>query len=162
MVKIFVVLCFVFNLVSFGADNVDVTRTKQEISRLKKDLNDFYDKKEADYQKKKKELLSIQAKNEAIRKEIERLTKKNQKILNDIQKAVATKTSNIYNKMKPKVAAKVFDQMIKDGMIDEVVEILTKLKEKKVSKIIQFVDVKNASTLTDMVKNYQIQDKERR
>jgi flagellar motility protein MotE (MotC chaperone) len=56
--------------------------------------------------------------------------------------------------MKPKVSAEIFNKMIDDGNINEVFDIILKLKEKKVTLIMRYLSIKNASQLTLMLKEF--------
>ena len=73
---------------------------------------------------------------------------------------VETKTTKIYNSMKPKDAAEIFNQMIIEGKIDDVFDIIVKLKENNVTQIMKFLSVSNASMITDRLKNYKINGKD--
>ena len=105
-----------------------LTRQKFEVMELKKELNDFYNEKELEYQDRKKELEGILSQIEKEKNEIKDLHDKNLEILQDIKLAVESKTSKIYNQMKPKIAADIFNQMIGEGKIDDVFDIILKLK----------------------------------
>ena len=101
-----------------------LTRQKFEVLELKKELNDFYKDKEQEYQERKKELEGILSQIEKEKNEIKDLHDKNLEILQDIKLAVESKTSKIYNQMKPKIAADIFNQMIGEGKIDDVFDII--------------------------------------
>ncbi len=73
----------------------------------------------------------------------------------DIKGAVDSKTAKIYNKMKPKIAAGIFNQMINDGKIEDVFDIILKLKENNVTALMKFLSSKNASLLTQMLMDYK-------
>lgn len=134
-------------------------KQKIEIRELKKDLNSFYTKKEEEYKQRKQELDAILAKIEKEKADIEKIKNQNLEILQDIKGEVQTKTAKIYNNMKPKVTAEIFNKMIDEGNIDDVFDIILKLKEKKVTLIMKFLSVKNASMLTLMLKDYNNQNK---
>ena len=138
-----------------------LTRQKFEVLELKKELNDFYKDKEQEYQERKKELEGILSQIEKEKNEIKDLHDKNLEILQDIKLAVESKTSKIYNQMKPKIAADIFNQMIGEGKIDDVFDILTKLKESNVTQIMKFLDVTNASILTQMFENYNAKNEKK-
>ncbi len=134
-----------------------LVKQRKEILDLKKELNDFYLKKEKEYKKQKLELIKILTQTQNEKKEIEELYNKNRQVLDDIEGAVGSKTSKIYNSMKPKRAAEIFDKLIEDGKIEDVFDIILKLKEKKVTLILKFLSVENAATLTQMLENYSIE-----
>ena len=63
--------------------------------------------------------------------------------------------------MKAKNAADIFNQMMSEGKIDDVFDILTKLKESNVTQIMKFLDVTNASILTQMFENYNAENEKK-
>ncbi len=158
MYKIVLVLFFITSSVwSAQGDSNSLVKQRKEITDLKKELNDFYIKKEKEYKKQKLELKKILTQTENEKKEIEDLFNRNKEILEDIEGAVGSKTSKIYNSMKPKRAAEIFDRLIEDGKIEDVFDIILKLKEKKVTLLLKFLSVENAATLTQMLENYSIE-----
>jgi len=134
-----------------------LVKQRKEILDIKKELNEFYSKKEKEYQKQKLDIKKLLAQVENEKREIEELYEQNKNILNDIEGAIGTKTSKIYNSMKPKRAAEIFDRMIEDGKIEDVFDIILKLKEKKVTLLLNSLTVDNAATLTQMLENYSIE-----
>lgn len=150
-------LLFMFYSLSSAAlmEEGELYKEKKELVELKKELNEFYEKKDAEFQKQKKELDAILAEVEKQKKDIETIRDENKKILDDIKGAVSTKTAKIYNGMKPKIAAGIFDKMIVDGKINDVFGIILKLKEPIVTKLMKYLKVENAATLTRMMKNYK-------
>jgi len=142
-----------------NAQNVDSSsfvKERKEVMDLKKELNQFYNKKEAEYKKRQLELKTLLAQIEREKRDIEDLYKRNKDILSDIEGAVATKTSKIFNSMKPKNAADIFNKMIEDGKIEDVFDILLKLKEKKVTLLMKFMTVENSASITQMLENYNV------
>ena len=138
-----------------------LTRQKFEVIELKKELNNFYKEKEQEYQERKKELESILAQIQKEKSGIKNLHDKNLEILQDIKLEIESKTSKIYNSMKPKIAADIFNQMISEGKIDDVFDILIKLKESNVTQIMKFLSVSNASVVTQMLENYNIKNEKK-
>ena len=59
--------------------------------------------------------------------------------------------------MKPKNAADIFNQMIGEGKIEDVFDIILKLKESNVTQIMKFLSVPNASIITQKLENYNIE-----
>ena len=138
-------------------DSSSFVKERKEIIDLKKELNQFYDKKEQEYKKRQLELKTLLAQIEKEKRDIEDLYNKNKTTLSNIDGAVAGKISKIYNSMKPKVAAGIFDKMVEDGKIEDVFDIILKLKEKNVTEIMKFLDILNAATLTQMLENYNVE-----
>lgn len=151
--KILVLIFFVINLYA-QQDSSSLTKQKLEIQELKKELNNFYNKKEKEYQDRKAELETILAQIEKEKKEVESIRNNNLEILQDIKQTVQSKTSKIYNGMKPKIAAQIFDEMINEGKIEDVFDIILRLSEKKVTSIMKFLSVSNAAVITEMLKNF--------
>ena len=131
------------------------TKEKLEIIELKKELNDFYNKKELQYDKSKKDLEAIFTSIEKEKLAIKTLRDENLKILQDIKGTIENKTTKIYNKMKSKIAASIFEQMIKDGDIDLVFDIIIKLKEKNVTTLMKFLSPKSASMITKRLQEFK-------
>lgn len=154
--------CFFISLLlpAFAADEkldaVSFIKEKKEIKELKNELNNFYNKKEIEYKKRKDELSVILAKIETENKNSQAIYDKNVEILKDIKGEVQGKTTKIYNSMKAKVAASIFNKMMDDGKIEDVFDIILKLKEKNVTSLLKFLNVRYASELTMMLENYKI------
>ena len=158
MIRIFIIALFF--IYASGAEekssSAALIKQKIEIKELKKELNVFYNKKEKEYQLRKKELKTLLTKIEKGKKEIVEIRDENKKLLSDIKGEIANKTANIYNKMKPKIAAGIFNQMISEGKIEDVFDIILKLKEAKVTSLMKYISPKNASLLTQMLQDYRI------
>ena len=138
-----------------------LTRQKHEVIELKKELNNFYNDKEKEYQERKKELENIFGQIQKEKNEIKSLHDKNLEILQDIKLEVQSKTSKIYDSMKAKTSADIFNQMMSEGKIDDVFDILIRLKEKNVSLILKYLDVANASVITQMIENYSVENEKK-
>jgi hypothetical protein len=79
----------------------------------------------------------------------------------DIRAEVQSKTVKIYDGMKAKNAAEIFDQMINEGKIEDVFDIILRLRESNVTQILKFLTVTNASRLTQKLEKYNL-DKEKK
>ncbi|MCP4970043.1 MAG: hypothetical protein GY932_05540 [Arcobacter sp.] len=160
LIRVFIVFLFSINLLlGLEEDKVSsaaLVKEKIEVQELKKQLNIFYNKKEKEYQLRKKELESILATIEKEKQEIKDLRDNNISLLKDIKGEVESKTSKIYNKMKPKIAAGIFNQMIIDGKIEDVFDIILRLKEKNVTLLMKYLSPKSASLITQMLKDYKV------
>jgi len=154
--KLLCILILVTLNINAEETSSSLTRQKFEVIELKKELNNFYNEKEQEYQERKKELEGILAQIQKEKNEIKNLHDKNLEILQDIKLEIESKTSKIYNAMKPKIAADIFNQMISEGKIDDVFDILIKLKESNVTQIMKFLTVPNASVITQMLENHNI------
>ena len=153
--KILLLVFLSLNL--FSEDSVSLLKQKMELEELKKELNNFYNEKEKEYQDRKKELDTILARVEKEKNEIKSLHDKNLQILKDIKETGESKTTKIYNSMKPKDAADIFNQMISEGKIEDVFDIILRIKEKNVTLIMKSLSVQNAALLTQMLENYNVQ-----
>ena len=158
MIKIVIAFFLMTSLLSAATgESSSLVKQRKEVMDLKKELNEFYIKKEKEYQKQKLDIKKLLAQVENEKREIEELYNRNKNILNDIEGAIGSKTSKIYNSMKPKRAALIFDKMIEDGKIEDVFDIILKLKEKKVTLLLNSISVENAAILTQMLENYSIE-----
>ena len=161
MIKLFLVFIFLgIELFAVEETSSSLTKQKIEVLELKKQLNNFYNEKETEYQQRKKELENILSQIEKEKNKVQKLRDENSEILNIIKQEVENKTTKIYNSMKPKNAADIFNQMIIEGKIDDVFDIIVKLKENNVTQIMKFLSVSNASMITDRLKNYKINGKD--
>ncbi|MEV9614878.1 MotE family protein [Aliarcobacter butzleri] len=133
-----------------------LTRQKMEVLELKNELNNFYNEKEKEYQTQKKELETILSQVEKEKAETKRLHDKNLALLKDIRAEVQSKTVKIYDGMKAKNAAEIFDQMINEGKIEDVFDIILRLRESNVTQILKFLTVTNASRLTQKLEKYNL------
>ena len=149
---------FLFLFLNAEETTTSLTRQKIEVLELKKELNNFYNEKEQEYQERKKELETILKQIEKEKNDIKKLHDGNLQLLQDIKQEMENKTTKIYNAMKPKDAAEIFNQMINDGKIDDVFDIIVKLKENNVTQILKFLSLPSASLLTDKLKNYKVED----
>ena len=132
-----------------------------EVLELKNELNNFYNEKEKEYQRQKKELEDILTKTEQEKAEIKRLYEKNDEILKEIRSEVVKKSIRVFELMKAKVAAEIFDQMILEGKIDDVFDIIVRLKDSNVSNIMKTMSVENSSRLVQKLERYN-KDKQKR
>lgn len=67
-----------------------------EVLELKNELNNFYNEKEKEYQRQKKELEDILTKIEQEKAEIKRLYEKNDEILKEIRSEVVKKINKSF------------------------------------------------------------------
>jgi flagellar motility protein MotE (MotC chaperone) len=155
-----ILLLTILTIFSFAQEDTisSLTKEKLEVMALKKELNDFYNQKEKEYEERKKELELIQSKIESEKKAIQKIHDKNLALLQDIENTVASKTAKIYNGMKPKTAASIFDEMINEGKIDDVFDIILKLKEKNVTALMKFLSVQSAMQITEKLENFNVND----
>ena len=158
MIRIFLFF-ILLGTFAFGVEETSRSLTKQriEVMDLKKELNIFYKEKETEYQQRKKELEGILSQIEKERNAVQKLHDKNLEILQDIKLEVENKTSKIYNSMKPKNAADIFNQMIGEGKIEDVFDIMIKLKENNVTQIMKFLTIENASMITQKIENFSVE-----
>ncbi len=155
------ILILIFSINLFSVENVtlsELEREKIEVKRLKKELSIFYNKKEEEYKNRKKELERILQNIQKEKQAIKDLHDKNLALLKDIKETAVSKTAKIYNKMKPKIAASIFDEMISEGKIDDVFDIVLRLKETKITSLLRYLDISNAAKLTRMLKNYKSEE----
>ena len=159
--KILIVIFFSLSLNAAIETSSSLTKQKMEVLELKNELNNFYNEKEKEYQRQKKELEDILTKIEQEEAEIKRLYEKNDEILKEIRSEVVKKSIRVFELMKAKVAAEIFDQMILEGKIDDVFDIIVRLKEANVSNIMKTMSLENSSRLIQKLERYN-KDKQKR
>ena len=156
MIKNIAILTIFFTMfVNAQETSSSLTRQKLEVLELKKEFQNFYDEKEKEYQDNKKELEDILTQIEKEKIEIKALHEKNAQVLKEIKLEVDTKVAKIYNAMKAKNAAQIFDNMISEGKIDDVFDIILRLKENNVTQILKFMDISHSSIVTHLLENYK-------
>ena len=160
MFKIVVIFnIFFVGFLSAQETSSSLTRQKLEVTELKKELTIFYEEKEKEYKENKKELENILSQIEKEKKEIKSLHDRNEQILKEIKLEVDSKVAKIYNAMKPKNAAEIFDNMITEGKIDDVFAIILRLKETNVTQILKSMDVSHSSIVTHLLEDYKNKNK---
>ena len=159
--KVLIVIVFSLSLNAAVETSSSLTKQKMEVLELKNELNNFYNEKEKEYQRQKKELEDILTKIEQEKAEIKRLYEKNDEILKEIRSEVVKKSIRVFELMKAKVAAEIFDQMILEGKIEDVFDIIVRLKEANVSNIMKTMSVENSSRLVQKLERYN-KDKQKR
>lgn len=127
-------------------------KEKKELMSIKDELNDFYEAKELDYQKSKAQLEVLQKEIKKEEDNAKALRDENQKILDEMNRVITSKAMLMYDKMKLSVVINVFNNMIKDGKIDEVFDILIRLKNKRVMKILKKLDPKTTTILMEKMR----------
>lgn len=159
--KVLIVIVFSLSLNAAVETSSSLTKQKMEVLELKNELNNFYNEKEKEYQRQKKELEDILTKIEQEKAEIKRLYEKNDEILKEIRSEVVKKSIRVFELMKAKVAAEIFDQMILEGKIDDVFDIIVRLKDSNVSNIMKTMSLENSSRLIQKLERYN-KDKQKR
>lgn len=159
--KVLIVIVFSLSLNAAVETSSSLTKQKMEVLELKNELNNFYNEKEKEYQRQKKELEDILTKIEQEKAEIKRLYEKNDEILKEIRSEVVKKSIRVFELMKAKVASEIFDQMILEGKIDDVFDIIVRLKEANVSNIMKTMSLENSSRLIQKLERYN-KDKQKR
>ncbi|WNL30106.1 MotE family protein [Aliarcobacter cryaerophilus] len=159
--KVLIVIVFSLSVNAAVETSSSLTKQKMEVLELKNELNNFYNEKEKEYQRQKKELEDILTKTEQEKAEIKRLYEKNDEILKEIRSEVVKKSIRVFELMKAKVAAEIFDQMILEGKIDDVFDIIVRLKEANVSNIMKTMSLENSSRLIQKLERYN-KDKQKR
>jgi len=131
------------------------TKEKGELSKLKKDLDLFYKDKDNEYKKQKLELENINKDIQSKLDKIEATKAENQKILDEINGKIVDKSMALYAKMKEKLVYQILQEKINNGNINEVFDIIVRLKEKKVMILMKMFDTKTSTELMDRMKNYK-------
>jgi len=122
-------------------------KEKQELIAVKDELNEFYEIKELEYQENKMILEELQKQIEISEQSIKDTQKANQEILDEINRVITSKAMQMYDKMKLSVAVDVFNEMIDNGEIDEVFDIMIRMEEKRVIKILKKFETPTSTIL---------------
>ena len=122
-------------------------KEKEELLTVKDELNEFYETKELEYQKNKTELEKIQKEILKAEENIKKLKEENEKVLQEIKREITSKAMRMYDKMKIGVVINVFNEMISNGEIDEVFDIMIQMKETRVMKILKKLDTKTSTLI---------------
>ena len=130
-------------------------KEKKELIKLKSELDEFYKIKEDEYKRNKNELLSLDKSIQSKLDLIDETKKSNQKILDEITLKISSKAMTMYGKMKLKIVKNILEEKIKAGQINEVFDIITRLKTKRVMNLLKKFDTKTSTELMDMLKNYK-------
>ena len=147
----FKVLLFVFLMINFShaaaTKEGALYKEKQELIAVKDELNEFYEIKELEYQENKAELERLQLEIKNSEDRISKTKEENQKILDEINRVITNKAMLMYDKMKLGVVVSVFNEMIESGEIDEVFDIMVRMKDKRVMKILKKFDTETSTIL---------------
>ena len=130
-------------------------KEKQELITIKDELNDFYEAKELEYQKAKGELEKLEKATIQAEKNIQALRDENKKILQEIKREISNKAMKMYDKVKLGVVVNVFKEMIKEDKMDDVFDILIRLKDKRVMKILKKFDTKTSTIIMQKMRIFK-------
>ena len=144
---LFLLLLFISHLFAVTVQQGDLYKEKQELIAIKDELNEFYEKKELEYQKNKVQLENIQKEIKAAEANIQKLKDENQKTLDEINRVITSKAMTMYDKMKLGVVINIFNEMINNGKIDEVFDIMIRMNDKRVMKILKKLDTQTSTLL---------------
>ena len=136
-------------------EEANFVKETQELTKLKNELDEFYKIKEEEYKKNKSELLKI---DKDIQIRLDAITKtklENKKILDEITLKITSKAMTMYSKMKLKIVKNILEEKINAGQINEVFDIITRLKTKRVMNLLKKFDTQTSTKLMDMLKNYK-------
>lgn len=153
--SIFFVLILQITLLGAVLQEGEFVKEQMELEKLKKELSLFYKQKDDEYKKQLKDLQSI---NNDIKKQlqiIEKTKKENQKILDEIELKVQSKAMTLYGKMKLKLVYKILQKKIDNGNINDVFDIIIRLKEKRVMKLMKLFDTDTSTELMNMISEYR-------
>ncbi len=155
-IKIFILLSMLFSFSNAVVmEEGSLYKEKQELMAVKDELNDFYESKELEYQKRKAELENIHKKIKDDEENIIKVRDENQKILDEINRVISSKAMLMYDKMKIGVVVNIFNEMLANEKIDEVFDILIRLKDKRAMVILKKLDTKVTTKLMEKMKNYK-------
>lgn len=135
-------------------------KEKQELLNVKDELNEFYETKELEYQKNKAELEKIHQAIKKSEEQIAQLKEENEKTLQEIRREISSKAMDMYDKMKLGVVVDIFNEMINSGEIDEVFDIMIRMKNDRVMKIMKKLDTQTSTLLMQKMRILKDQEDE--
>jgi flagellar motility protein MotE (MotC chaperone) len=145
--KIIFLALLINQLYAINVQQGDLYKEKQELIAIKDELNEFYEKKELEYQKNKVQLENIQKSIKAAEANIQKTKDENQKVLDEINRVITSKAMSMYDKMKLSVVIDIFNEMINNGKIDEVFDIMIRMSDKRVMKILKKLDTQTSTLI---------------
>ncbi|MCK5293435.1 MAG: hypothetical protein KAJ49_02200 [Arcobacteraceae bacterium] len=166
MIKFIYFICLTFLTFNFShleavvMEEGEFVKQKKELVKLKKELDEFYNIKEDEYNKNQSSLDSVSIKIQKQLDEIKLVKKQNQEILDEIEQKIVSKAIKLYSKMKPKLVKAILQKKIDDGDINDVFDIMVRLKDKRVMKLLKMFDTKTSTQLMNMISEYKNKPKE--
>ena len=157
MYKVLLLVSFLFlsitnaKLMEEGA----FVKEKQELIKLKNELDEFYKIKEKEYKINKNKLLALDKDIQEKLDQIEKTKRENQRILDEINLTISSKAMTMYGKMKIKIVKNILEEKIKAGQINEVFDIIIRLKNKRVMELLKKFDTKTSTKLMDMLNKHK-------
>lgn len=150
--KIIFFILLINQLYGLNVQEGAIRKEQQELLSIKDELNKFYETKELEYQKNKIELENIHKAIKVSELNIQKLKDQNKKILQEIKGELTNKAIRMYDKMKPKMVANIFTQMVNNGKIDQVFDIIIRMKEKNVIKLMKKLDIQTSALVMEKMK----------
>ena len=76
-------------------------------------------------------------------------------LIDEINKVITTKAMLMYDKMKLGVVINIFNEMIENKEMDEVFDIIIRLKDKRVMKILKKLDTKISTEIMQRLRKHK-------
>ena len=133
----------------------EFVKERLELEKLKKELDIFYKEKEAQYKAQLQELQTLDAQIKSNLQAIEDTKKANEKVLDEIDLKIQSKAMKLYGKMKEKLVYQILQEKIDNGNINDVFDIIVRLKDKRVMKLMKMFDTKTATEFMNMMSEYK-------
>ena len=133
----------------------EFVKERMELEKLKKELDIFYKEKETQYKAQLSELQALDTQIKSNLQAIEDTKKANDKVLAEIELKIQSKAMNLYGKMKEKLVYQILQEKIDNGNINDVFDIIVRLKEKRVMKLMKMFDTKTVTELMNMMSEYK-------
>ena len=146
---------FIIDLNAVVMPEGEFVKQRQELEKLKKELDEFYNIKEEEYKKNKQSIDKVNLTIQSQLDEIKKTKRDNQKILDEIEQKIVSKAMKLYSKMKPKLVKTILQKKIDSGDINEVFDIMVRLKEKRVMKLLKMFDADTSTQLMNMISKYK-------
>jgi hypothetical protein len=163
IMKIIFSLIFIIQTLVLGVvmQEGEFVKEQMELEKLKKELDIFYKQKDNQYKKQLEELQSLDNQIKANLQKIEETKIANQKILEEIDLKIQSKAMKLYGKMKVKLVYSILQEKIDNGNLNDVFDIIIRLKEKRVMKLMKLFDTQTATELMNMMSEHKQNQEEK-
>jgi hypothetical protein len=157
-VNLYKIVIYLFLMCSLEAAMMqegEFVKEKQELIKLKLELDEFYKNKEKEYKTHQNKLIDLDKQIQTKLSKIETIKNENKTILKEIKLEINTKAMKLYSKMKIKILKNILQEKIDNGEINDVFDIIIRLKDKRVMNLLKKFDTKISTQLMDRLHKYK-------
>jgi hypothetical protein len=154
---VLITFLFIIQIYAKPMQEGEFVKQKQELIILKQELDEFYNAKEQEYKQNKSDIVKVEQQIQNKLDEIKKTKQQNEQILKEINLSIKTKTMTLYSKMKLKILLNILNEKISAGQINEVFDIIIRLKDKRVINLLKKFDTKISTELMDKLDKYKME-----